>query len=185
MASPVLVVSGCSAVGKSTVSRLLTGSLHPGVHMPVDVILRLFDDPFPDASSPDGTHRYRVVGAAAAAAAAQFALGGYTVILDSPIFPEGAEGVATICGRQGVEVHYAVLRADLGTCLERSRRRDSAGLPDLDDFRSLHDRFVDLDRYEGHVIEASGPAEQVAESVLFEFTSGHLALGGAAQPSPG
>ncbi len=114
----------------------------------------------------------------------EFALGGYTVILDSPIFPEGAEGVAKICGRHGLEVHYAVLRADLGTCLERSQRRDPAGPPDVDDFRLLHARFVDLDRHEGHVIDASGPPEQVREAVLTGFRSGRLALGGAAPVSP-
>jgi predicted kinase len=185
MASPVLVVSGCSAVGKSTVSRLLAESLRPSVHLPVDLLLRLFDDPFPDASGPYGAQRHRVVGAAAAAASAQFALGGYTVILDSPIFPAGAEGVAEICGRHGVEVHYAVLRADLGTCLERSQQRGSGGPPDVDDFRLLHARFLDLDQYERHVIDASGPAEQVAEAVLGGFRSGRLALGETAQASPG
>jgi hypothetical protein len=183
MASPVLVISGCSAVGKSTVSRLLTGSLRPSIHMPVDVLLRLFDDPFPDASESDGAHRYRVVGAAAAAAAAQFAVGGYTVILDSPMFPAGAEGVAEICGRHGVEVHYAILRTDLGTCLERSQPRDSGGPSGVEDFRALHARFVDLDEYEGHVIDASGSVEQLADAVLSGFRSGRFALGGTAMSS--
>jgi predicted kinase len=180
--APVFIVSGCSGVGKSTVSRLLTGALQPSVHMPIDVFLHLFEDPFPDAASPEGAHRYAVVGAAAAAAAAQLALGGYTVILDSPMFPAGADGVAEICGCRGVEVHYAVLRSDLDTCLARSKRRDPAGPADLEAFRSLHDHFIDLAHRDGHVIDASGPPKRVAAAVLSGFRSGQLSLS-AADPS--
>src|SRR5215467_7738870 len=116
-----------------------------------------------------GARRYETVGAAAAAAAGQFALGGYTVIVDSPMFPEGAEGVALICGRWDVRVHYAVLRAGFDTCLERSLRRDPTGHPDLPGLRSLHAKFVDLDHREAHAIDASGPAQQVADAVLSAF----------------
>jgi len=175
--APVLIVSGCSAVGKSTVSRLLAGAVTPSVHLPIDHFLRFFDDPFPDPGSREGARRYEIVGAAAAAAAAQFALGGYAVILDSPMFPEGADGVALICGRRDVRVHYAVLRASLDTCLERSRRRDTDGPPDLREFRSLHAKFVDLGHREAHAIDASGPARQVADAVLSAFREGRLAFG--------
>jgi hypothetical protein len=61
-----------------------------------------------------------------AAAAAQLAVGGYTVILDGTMFPDGVDGMAEICGRRGVPVHYAVLRATLAACLERATHRDPA-----------------------------------------------------------
>ena len=177
MPAPVLIVSGCLAVGKSTVSRLLAEAVTPSVHLPIDLFLRLFEDPFPDPGSQEGARRYETVGAAAAAAAAQFALGGYAVILDSPMFPEGAEGVALICGRRDVPVRYAVLRAGFGTCLERSRRRDPAGPPDVHGFRSLHAKFAGLGHREAHAIDASGPARQVADAVLSAFREGRLAFG--------
>lgn len=176
MVAPILVVSGCSAVGKSTVSHRLARALDPSVHLPVDVLLRLFDDPFPDPASPDGAHRYEVVGAAAGAAAAQFARGGFAVILDGPIFPAGVRGLAEIGGRRGVDVHYAVLRADLDTCLARSRQQNGVGPPDLAEFGALHARFAELGPLESHVIDASGTSEQVAASILAAFTSGGLAL---------
>jgi hypothetical protein len=176
MVAPVLIVSGSTAVGKSTVSRLLVGQLTPSVHMRIDDILGWFDDPFPDAMSPEGEHRYKVVGAAAAAAAAQLALGDYTVLLDSPMFPNGADGVAEICGRRGVPVHYAVLRADFDTCVARSCRRDQAGPLDSDGIASLHARFIDLGQREEHVIDASPPPQDVAEQILCAFREGRLAL---------
>jgi hypothetical protein len=172
----VLVVSGCSAVGKSTVSELLRVALDPSLHMQSDVFCRFFEDPFPDPVTPEGAHRYRYIGAAQAAAATQFALGEYTVILDGMMFPHGVDGMAEICGRRGVNVHYAVLRTDLDTCLQRSRRRDPTGPVDLDGFTALHSTFAHLAHREGHGIDASGPPEQVTEAVLTAFRSSRLAV---------
>jgi hypothetical protein len=174
--SSILVVSGCSAVGKSTVSGLLMKAVDGSLHMPSDVFCRFFDDPFPDPATPKGAHRYQYIGAAQAAAATQFALGGYTVILDGPMFPDGVDAMAKICGRRGVKVHYAVLRTDVDTCLQRSRLRDPAGPADLDGFKALHSRFVYLAHKEGHAIDASGPPDHVADSVLAAFGSSRLAL---------
>ncbi|HVM65802.1 MAG TPA: AAA family ATPase [Acidimicrobiales bacterium] len=176
MVVPVLVVSGCSAVGKSTVSELLRTALEPSLRMQSDAFCRLFEDPFPDPASPEGSHRYAYIGAAQASAAAQFALGGYTVVLDGMMFPEGVDGMADLCERRSVGVHYAVLRADLGTCLERARRRDPAGPVDVEAITALHARFADLAHREGHAIDASGPPEQVAEAVLTAFRSSRLAV---------
>jgi len=172
----ILVLSGCSAVGKSTVSELLRMEVDASLHIPSDVFCRFFDDPFPDPATPEGARRYKYIGAAQAAAATQFALGGYTVILDGPISPEGVDGMAEICGRRGVKVHYAVLRTGLDTCLQRSRRRDPVGPADLDAFKALHSRFAHLAHREGHAIDASGPPEQVADAVLSAFRSSRLAL---------
>jgi predicted kinase len=174
MAAPILVVSGCSAVGKSTVSRLLAGSLNSSVHFPTDFFLRLFNDPFPDPATPGGAHYYEVVGAAMAAAAAQLAVGGYTVILDGTIFPDGVGGMAEICGRRGAPVHYAVLRATLAACLERAIHRVLAEPPDLDAFRALHAKFAELGEREANVIDASDDPERVAANVLSSFRSGQL-----------
>jgi hypothetical protein len=176
VAAPILVLSGCSAVGKSTVSELLRTTIAASLHMPSDVFCRFFDDPFPDPATPEGARRYEYIGAAQAAAAAQFALGGYTVILDGPMFPEGVDGMAEMCGHRGVKVHYAVLRTDLDTCLQRWRRRDPAGPVDLDGFRALHSRFAGLAHREGHAIDASGSPEQVADAVMTAFRSSRLAL---------
>src|SRR6266480_4938055 len=106
MAAPILIVSGCSAVGKSTVSRHLAGSVDNSVHFPIDALLFFFDDPFPDPDSHEWARRSSVVGAAVQAAAAQLAEGGYTVILDGPVFPDGADSMAERLEHRGIEVHY-------------------------------------------------------------------------------
>ena len=176
MSSPVLVISGCSAVGKSTVSQLLRGALEPSLHIQSDVFCRFFDEPFSDPASAEGAHRYEVIGVAQAAAATQFALGNYTVILDGTLFPQGADGMAEICGRRGVTVHYAVLRTALDICLQRALGRDPTEPPDLEAFQTLYSHFTELGQRESHVIDASGSAEEVAETVADAFRSGRLAV---------
>lgn len=176
MAAPILVVSGCSAVGKSTVSRLLSATVAHSLHMQTDVFCCFFDDPFPDPATPEGAHRYEVIGTAQAAAAVQFALGNYTVIIDGPIFPQGADGMAHMCERRGVTVHYAVLRTDLDTCLQRARRRLPAGPPDVNEFKALHAKFADLAHRKSHAIDASGSPREVADALLAAFSSGRLSL---------
>ena len=143
--------------------------------MQSDVFCRFFADPFPAPDSAAGSRRYEIIGVAQAAAAIQFALGGYTVILDGTLFPEGAAGMAEICGRRGVKVHYAVLSADLDTCLQRAGQRDAAEPPDIDGFIGLHSRFADLSHRQSYVIDASGSAEQVADAVLTAYGSSRLA----------
>jgi len=93
--------------------------------------------------------------------------------------------MAEFCGRRGVKVHYAVLRTDLDNCLQRARRRDPAEPADLDGFRTLHSKFVDLGYREGHVLDASGPPEQVAQSVMSAFMSRRLLLDGTGAPPKG
>lgn len=144
--------------------------------MQSDLFCRFFSDPFPDPASAEGAHRYEVIGVAQAAAATQFALGNYTVILDGTLLPQGADGMAEICGRQGVTVHYAVLRTDLDTCLQRAAGRDPTEPPDLHGFLALYSRFVELGPRESHVIDASGSAEHVADTVAAAFRSGRLAV---------
>ena len=155
-----------SAVAPPSASRrsacLLAECLDSSVHIPADVFLRFFYYRFPDPEKGrEGPPVRSGKELALAATAAQFALGGYTVILDGPMFPYGADGVAEICGRHDVLVHYAVLRADLPTCLERAKQRDPAGPPDLGRVHGTARSITDLGESEANAIDASGNAEQV------------------------
>jgi hypothetical protein len=124
---------------------------------------------------PQAAHQNEVVGGAVAAAAIQFAEGGYTVVIDGVFFPDGVEGMSQICARRGVPIHYAVLRPDLATCSARVTNRGS-GDPAAPEFAILHTRFDDLGDRETNVIEASGSAEDVAEAVLSALAAGHLSV---------
>ncbi|MGH9126966.1 MAG: AAA family ATPase [Acidimicrobiales bacterium] len=173
--APILVVTGPSGAGKSTVSRLVASAYDKSAHVRADdvtfgVIVNGWVEPW----LPESAHQNEVLGGAMTAAAMQFALGGYTVVVDGHMFPDGLEGMAEMCARRSVPLHYVVLRADLETCLARATSRGMGERPDPRPFAALHAKFVDLGAHEANVIEAIGPPEEVAAAVLAAFRSGRL-----------
>jgi hypothetical protein len=156
---------------------LVAAGFHPSVHIRVDDFFPFIVNGLIEPWLPDSAHQNHVLGAAAASAAIQFASGGYTVIFDGHLFPDGVEGMAQMCKARGVPLHYVVLRPDLATCVARAR--EGAGSVDQERFAELHARFADLGEREAKVIDASPAAEVVAEAVLTAFTSGTLLETGA------
>ena len=147
------------------------------VHISTDDFARFLVGGWIDPWRADSAHQNDVKGAAVAAAAIQFAVGGYTVVVDGHIFPEGLEGMVLMGQQRAVPVHYAVLRADLDTCLARAAQRGpGAGRFTFDAKRltQLHARFADLGVYEANTIEASAAAREVADTVLTAFARGRL-----------
>ena len=156
---------------------LVAAAFDLSVHIRTDDFARFLVSGWIDPWRADSAHQNDVQGAAAAAAAIQFAVGGYTVVFDGHFFPEGIEGMVQMCQQRAVPVHYAVLRADLNTCLARAAQRGpGAGRFTFDAKRltQLHARFADLGVYEAHTIEASRAAQEVAETVLTAFARGRL-----------
>jgi len=178
-AAPVLILSGPSGAGKTTTSRLLAATFDRSVHLRVDDFMPFVVNGWVEPWLPAAEHQNHVLGGAAAAAALQFAEGGYTVVFDGHIFPEGLAGLAPWCARRSVPLHYGVLRPDLATCTTRARRRRPDHPDDLDSFARLHARFADLGVREANVVEATGTPEEVAATVRAAFLSGRLRVGAA------
>ena len=177
------MVTGPSGAGKTTVARLVAGSFGLSAHIQSDAfmpfVVRGWVDPWLDQAADQN----EVMGGAVAAAAIRFALGGYTVVYDGHIFPDGLEGLASVCAGREVPLHYAVLRTDRAVCMSRFRARpigvarpEYVGFDDTDALGTLYDRFLDLGRYETHVVDASGTPEQVAAGVLAAFREQRLVV---------
>jgi hypothetical protein len=154
---------------------MVAAALDPSVCFRVDDFMTWIVNGWVEPGLSESAHQNRVLGAAAAAAAIQFACGGYTVVLDGTFFPDGAEGMSQMCRPRAVPLHYAVLRPDLATCQARVARRGS-GDPDDPQFARLHARFADLGDREVNVVEASNSPQQVVGAVLAAFASGRLSL---------
>jgi len=110
MAAPIVVVSGPSGAGKTTVARLVAAAFELSVHIRTDDFTPFVVNGRVDPWLPASAHQSDVLGGAVAAAGMQFAEGGYTVVLDGHWFTEGLDGLAQMGTRRGVPVHYAVLR---------------------------------------------------------------------------
>jgi AAA domain len=185
MAAPILAISGPSGAGKTTVGRLLAATFEPSTHLQVDAFMPFVVSGWVEPWQPEAGHQNHVLGGAAASAAIQFAAGGYTVIFDGHLEPDGVDGLARMSSRRGVPLSYAVLKPDLATCLARAGSRspgDAVGRPehaalfDPELLAHQYARFGDLGQYERHVVDASGRPEEVAAELLSAFATGRLAV---------
>ena len=123
---------------------------------------------------PEAAHQNRVLGASVTAAAMQFAIGGYGVVIDGIFFPDGAEGMAQMCADRGVSLHYAVLRADRDTCLARIALRLGHEPSNPLAIADLCSRFGDLAEHEANAVDASGSPDDVASAVIAAVAQGTL-----------
>src|SRR5438132_5077292 len=172
MGEPILVVTGPSGAGKTTVGRLIAATFDLSVHIRMDDFMPFVVNGWVEPWLPESAHQNHVLGGAVAVAAMQFAAGGYTVVLDGHVFPEGLDGLAPACALRGVPLHYAVLRPDLSTCQARVTQRHSGNSDDPDSLTRLHARIPDPGGYEANVIDASGAPEAIAAALLSAFTAG-------------
>jgi predicted kinase len=175
--APILVVTGPSGVGKSTVSRLVAATVgEKSTHIRMDDFTRFVVNGWVEPWLPESAHQNRVLGGAVLMAAMHFAEGGYTVLLDGHVFPDALAEVAQACRHRAVPLHYVVLRADLDTCWERAASRSIGERPDDPaTFADLHVRFHDLGEHEQNVIEAARTPDDVAAVVVAAFNAGTLA----------
>ena len=171
--APIIVVTGSLGAGKSTVGRLVAESFERGVHVRMDDFWPLIVRGWVDPNLPAAAHQNHVLGGAAARAAMTFAAGGYAVVLDGFVRPDALPMLGSACKTRGIPLHFAVLRAELATCVARVEQRDG-GVSDMDDLVRLHSWYVDLGEFEINVVEASGAPETVAEAVLSAVAAGIL-----------
>lgn len=174
---PILILTGPSGAGKTTVARVVAAFFDLSVHIRMDDFMSFVVSGWVEPWRSDSARQNYVLGGAVAAAALQFAEGGYTVVLDGHIFPDALDGggLAQWCAHRGVALHYAVLRPDLATCVARAARRRPGEPDDAESFARLHARFSELGDRETNVIEAAGTPEEVAAAVLAAFSAGTLA----------
>lgn len=128
---------------------------------------------------PEAGEQNDTVGAAVASAVLRFASGDYTVMLDGHFFPAGIQEMARIYAGSSVAMHYAVLWADLETCMGRAAQRGRDGENfrfDEQSVAQLHERFRGDDVAGANVIDATGTPEEVCEAVLAAFRAGRLAV---------
>ena len=170
----LLVVTGPSGVGKSTVSRLVASGVEPSAHIRMDTFLFSVVGGWVDPWRPEAAHQNRIVGGAAVAAAMEFIGGGYTVAFDGTVFPDALDELAGACRHRKIPFHYVVLRCDLATCFDRAMGRDGER-SNAEQFADLHAKFSALGARETHVVDASGTADEVAARVLAAFRSGAIA----------
>ena len=81
--------------------RLVAESFEQSVHIQIDDFMRFIVNGWVDPWLPESASQNEVLGVSVAVSAIQFAVGGYTVVVDGHLFPDGVDGMAHLCGARG------------------------------------------------------------------------------------
>jgi chloramphenicol 3-O-phosphotransferase len=178
----IVIVSGAPGSGKSTVSRALSqdSASARAVHLHTDDFYARIMKGFVAPWLPESQRQNEVVTNAIVASAAQYAEGGFEVIVDGVIGPWFIEPWRALAQR-GIEVHYAVLRVQEHDAIERIAKRGQADGLDPEAIRSLCRQFSNLGSFEAHSVDVVAMTpHQVVATLRTRLASGTLRLGATA-----
>lgn len=161
MPTPILILSGPVAAGKTTVARELVRLLTDDVVLiEGDVFWSFFAK-----GSPGPTHkRFRTIMSAMTAAAIPYATGGSHVILDFSIPPWFLDTVRKIAAMRAVPLDYVVVRPSEQVCAARAKARTEGSITDYSPYLEL---YRDFDQVARHIVcdDAMSAAETAAAIV--------------------
>jgi len=178
----VLIITGPPGSGKSTTARLLSQRFDKAACLESDWFWTTIVKGFVAPWHPEADPQNRAVLRAVAESAAALAAAGYAVVVEGIVGPWYLGLVTETLARDGVEIHYVVLRPDLDVALARvtsraGEERVSGHLAAafLDEGPATHmwEQFSDLGPFERHVVDNAGlDAEATAALVWSRFSEG-------------
>lgn len=169
----LIVVTGAPGLGKSTVSALVADSFEPGALVEGDAFFAFLRRGAVEPWLAESQAQNTAVIEAAAAASGRLTRH-CTVVYDGVLGPWFADAFLAATGLPGL--HYAVLSAPLGTCLDRVAGRVGHGFTDPAAAEHMWREFDSSPIAARHRVDASGPAPDVAAEILRRVEEGTLLL---------
>lgn len=174
MTEPLLIITGAPGVGKSTAARAVAETFAKGAVVAGDEFHRSLVSGAIPPHLPESHDQNVMLIDITMQTATSYAAGGWVTVLEGIIGPWFLDAARDAAAAADVALHYAVLDADLDTCIARfvGREHDDARLAIVE---KMHGEFR-AHPMPDHVIDASGDAASVADAVAAAFASGRLLL---------
>ncbi len=170
----LLLVTGPPAAGKSTVARILADRFEPSAVVGGDAFFGFLARGAIPPWLPEANDQNDIVIHAAAAAAGQYASGGYLTVYDGVVYPWFLPAFAAATGLAHLD--YLVLLPSLERCVERVRTRRGHGFTDEGATRAMHGDFARADVDRRHLLlDPPDEPHDVADLVAAALRSGALA----------
>ena len=169
MAGSVLILTGPPGAGKSTVADILaTTSQQPSAHLHTDDFYdRYIKSGYVLPWLLESQRQNETVTNAIAAAATEYACGGYFTIIDGVVGPWFLGSYRAAARAKNIALDYIVLRpqsADIA--FARVQQRATHGLKAERPVRDLYRQFSDLGEFERHAFDAGTlSAEETADAI--------------------
>lgn len=178
MADGVLLLTGSPGSGKTTTARLIATSATLGAHVEADSFFDFVRGGYLEHWRPDSHQQNVIVMEAVASAAAAYADGGYTTVVDGIISPGWfLTPLGEALAARGHAVPYAILRPPVATCIARAAARGGDELSNPEVIIQLWNDFAHVGDLETHVINVGDLVpEQVADIVTSRWRSATLRI---------
>jgi broad-specificity NMP kinase len=181
--APLLLLTGSPGCGKTTVAPLVADRHERSVSLDLDWFFAKLRSGAISPWREEAHAQNRVVLHAAAEAVAAFAAGGYVTVAEGIIYPFMLDMFVAASARNGVSLHYAVLRAPIAVVQQRVQDRtiepEHAGaLADAAVVEDLWSQFERLGVDARHRVDIGRrDPRQVAEELDRRLRAGEFRLG--------
>ncbi len=178
----LLLLTGSPGCGKTTVAPLVADRHDPSACFDLDWFFAKLRRGAIEPWRQDAHEQNRTVLAAAAAAVATMAHGGYFTVAEGILYPFMLDLFAVACEPLGVALDYVVLRAPVDVVQQRvqDRRREPPHADALDDAAVVDDLWSQFERQgvaERHRVDTgTRPPDAVAEEIDRRLAAGEFRL---------